>query len=247
VDLDKHSLTAWSRALGSIEDAARAGGERVSLAGLGLGQLPGQLWQLRGLRWLDLAGNGLESLPAEIGDLVHLQSLDLAGNYLSALPDAIGDLGELRYLNLASNRLECLPSSIGRLARLKSLYLNVNRLRALPDALGHLDELELLHLGGNDHLTDPPPEIVVNGTYAVFAYLRGRLDPNAAEQWASKLIIVGEAAVGKTSLTRMLVRLQRPAGTAAAAASQGVHRMPQVVHRRSRQGPDRGLRHGHSR
>ncbi len=55
----------------------------------------------------------------------------------------------------------------------------------------------------NKGITQLPPEIVQQGTHAVFAFLRGQLQPGRP-QWISKLLMVGEGGVGKSSLLRAL-------------------------------------------
>jgi len=65
-----------------------------------------------------------------------------------------------------------------------------------------LKNLINLQLNGNP-LQQPPPEIVKQGTEAVLAYLR-ELKKEEVRKWVSKLLIVGEGGVGKTSLLRAL-------------------------------------------
>src|ERR1700733_12655918 len=49
----------------------------------------------------------------------------------------------------------------------------------------------------------PPPEIASSGTQSVLAFLRARRE-GASRQWVSKLLVVGEGGVGKTSLIKAL-------------------------------------------
>jgi small GTP-binding protein len=66
-----------------------------------------------------------------------------------------------------------------------------------------LTKLTELRLDGNDDLTSPPPGVVKQGTQAILAYMREQLKKRK-EQWISKLMVVGEGGVGKTSLLRAL-------------------------------------------
>jgi hypothetical protein len=192
-----------AEAISLIRDAIERHDVELVLAGLRTYMVPEQIRAMTGLRSLTLNGAELKVLPDWIGDFPELEELDLSGNHLVALPDSIGRLGNLRKLVLTSNMLTALPDSIGNLGKLEWLHLNVNQIRRLPDALGRLDRLSYINIRSNP-LHDPPPEVVANGSEAIVDYLRGRLDPSSAPLWSSKLVVVGEAAVGKTSLTKAL-------------------------------------------
>jgi internalin A len=166
-----------------------------------LTDLPAELGQLANLTQLYVDGNRLTELPAELGQLANLKTLDFRNNRLSQLPESLGQLINLKRLYLDNNRLNQLPESLGRLSSLISLYLDYNQLNQLPPELGQMSNLTSLSLDQNP-LTFPPPEIVEQGTVAMLKYLREQL--TGSQQWASKLIVVGEGGVGKTSLLRAL-------------------------------------------
>jgi len=176
--------------------------ETFSLPSNQLTELPGEIGQLTSLTGLYLFNNQLMALPVEIGQLTRLTELHLENNQLTALPGEIGQLTRLTALVLLNNQLTELPVEIGQLTSLRELYLNNNELTALPGELGRLEELKDLGLEGNP-LESPGPEVVEQGTAAVLAYLRG-VEKGSERQWVSKLIVVGEGGVGKTSLLRAL-------------------------------------------
>ena len=124
------------------------------------------------------------------------------GSKLTALPGEIGNLSNLTELNLSDNQLKALPGEIGNLSNLRWIYLSNNKLTALPGEIGNLSNLRWLYLEQNP-LTSPPPEIVAQGTKAILAYLR-ELSRDSEKQWVSKLLVVGEGGVGKTSLLKAL-------------------------------------------
>lgn len=182
-------------------------GQLSQLAGLYLHRnklttLPPEIRQMTNLIVLVLGHNQLTGLPPEIGQLSQLTKLYLHENELTFLPPEIGQLTNVTLLNLDGNQLTGLPPEIGQLTNLTTLNLDDNQLTALPPEIGQLTKLELLSLEGNP-LTSPPPEIVEQGTQAVLAYLRERLEASR-RQWVSKLLVVGEGGVGKTALLRSL-------------------------------------------
>ncbi|MDZ8025099.1 MAG: COR domain-containing protein, partial [Nostoc sp. DedQUE11] len=123
-------------------------------------------------------------------------------NQLSSLPPEISQLSSLTELYLSNNQLSNLPPEISQLSSLTRLYLNDNQLSSLPPEISQLSSLTELYLSNNP-LTSPPPEIVEQGTQAILTYLRERLE-GSQRQWVSKLLVVGEGGVGKTSLLRAL-------------------------------------------
>lgn len=167
-----------------------------------LSMLPPEITQLQNLTRLELSDNQLSTLPPEIIKLQHLTDLDLGRNQLSTLPSEITKLPNLTELDLSGNQLSTLPPEIIKLQKLTRLNLRDNQLSTLPPEIAKLSNLTELDLNGNP-LTDFPPEIVEQGTEAILEYLREQTEDGTPE-WISKLLVVGEGGVGKTSLLRAL-------------------------------------------
>ena len=167
-----------------------------------LKSLPPEIGHLTALMSLDLHDNQLTSLPPEFGQLTALTGLYLNDNQLTILPPEIGQLTALKDLYLYDNHLTSLPPEFGQLTALTGLYLNDNRLTSLPPEIGQLTALKALVLNRNP-LTFPPPEVVAQGKDAVLAFLRAA-KKDVERKWESKLLIVGEGAVGKTWLLEAL-------------------------------------------
>ncbi|MEH2170527.1 MAG: COR domain-containing protein, partial [Nostoc sp.] len=167
-----------------------------------LSSLPPEFSQLSNLTRLSLDNNQLSSLPSEFSQLSNLTRLDLDNNQLSSLPPEFSQLSNLTELYLNNNQLSSLPPEFSQLSNLTRLYLDNNQLSSLPPEFSQLSNLRRLVLDNNP-LTSPPPEIVEQGMQAIFTYLRERLE-GSLRQWVSKLLVVGEGGVGKTSLLRAL-------------------------------------------
>jgi hypothetical protein len=135
-----------------------------------------------------------------IGKLPHLRRVTIITPQLQQLPDVFGSLQELAVLSLETPALEILPPTLEGLPHLTSISIASCALTRLPEWFARLDHL---HFRSLKDLVDPPPEVVEQGMEAVQAFMRAR----AAEpehQWSSKLLVVGEATVGKTSLAKQL-------------------------------------------
>ncbi|MCA1670976.1 MAG: GTPase, partial [Actinobacteria bacterium] len=129
-------------------------------------------------------------------------SLDLSGLQLQTVPPAVADLTNLTTLYLYDNQLTTLPDTLGNLTNLTELSLHGNQLTTLPDWLADLTALDYLSVTENP-LVSPPPEILAGGSPSILAFIRARAEDSSL-QWVSKLLVVGEGGVGKTSLIKAL-------------------------------------------
>ncbi|MGW4895104.1 COR domain-containing protein [Kitasatospora sp. NPDC004240] len=167
-----------------------------------LEELPEAITGLPGLTGLVLGLNPLRSLPAELGRLTGLEMLWLDDVRLRGIPACVGDLWRLQVLSVRGLGLTELPPFMNRLQDLVSLDVSRNSLVELPTFLGALPHLSELNVEGNP-LLFPPPEVVAAGPATIRSFLASaQSDP--VRQWASKVVVVGEGRVGKTSLLRAL-------------------------------------------
>ncbi len=169
-----------------------------------IGILPEKIECLVLLQKLDLDGNRINTIPQSIKRLTNLQILNLNSNHLSRIPLAVAQIPNLKALYLVDNELSTLPETLAQLVNLQSLHLDSNRLSQLPDAITELIQLKILSLVGNP-LTDPPLEIATQGIDAIRTYFAERAaTPEDIGLYESKLLLVGEGRVGKTSLSKSL-------------------------------------------
>jgi small GTP-binding protein len=176
--------------------------QMLGLGSLGLSVLPSAIGKLTDLPLLYLHQNKLSALPPEIGQLTELRELVLWGNQLVTLPSEINQLENLQHLCLGDNALASLPPEIGQLTKLRKLCLSDNALASLPPEISKLEELNKLDAERNP-LVSPPLEIVHNGVQAVQQYLID-LEKGARPLSELKLVVIGDGAVGKTSLIKQL-------------------------------------------
>jgi len=168
-----------------------------------LNTLPPEFFQMTELIRLDLNDNKLTALPPEISQLIYLEKLHLWDNQLSFLPSEIGHLKSLAALHLYNNRLTSLPPEIGQLTKLENFYSWNNLLSSLPPEICQLARLKTLKLDDNP-LTSPPLEIASRGIGAIRRYFI-EIDTVSQPLNEVKIILVGEGAAGKTSLTKQLL------------------------------------------
>jgi small GTP-binding protein len=141
-----------------IKEAKEKELSRLDLSRLGLTGIPGEVFELTGLKRLYLKGNQLTELPREIAELNYLDYLGLSYNQLTKLPKEIVELKDLRILTLSYNQFTQLPKEITESKNLRYLYLSNNQLTQLPKEIGELKKLRYLFLNHNQ-LTQLPKEI----------------------------------------------------------------------------------------
>lgn len=168
-----------------------------------LTSIPKELGQLTNLARFYLHNNQLTAVPAELSKLDNLEEFHLHYNQIGSVPPEFGQLRKLTALHLRSNQLTNVPAELAQLTNLMYLRLDNNQLASVPPELGKLKGLKELRLEGNKGLMSPPPQVIDQGTEAVLVYLREKLKEYKG-QWVSKLLLVGEGGVGKTSLLKSL-------------------------------------------
>lgn len=156
--------------------------QHLSIRGGQIKVLLSKITELADLESLSINHSGLEEVPEEIFRLTGLWLLDLSGNRLKVVPPGIAALANLKYLNLSDNQLAEVPNGLTSLTKLKHLDLRGNPLPIPPEILKLKDS----------------PELILNAITQLASGVRRRLNE-------AKLILVGEGAVGKTSLVRSLV------------------------------------------
>ncbi len=176
---------------------------KLYLSGNRLDDLPDSITNLSSLTELYLSSNRLTKLPDSIPNLSNLTKLYLSSNRLIKLPDSITNLPNLTELYLSSNQLIKLPDSITNFSSLTDLYLINNQLIKLPESIGKLSNSTRLYLSDNP-LKSPPIQITEKGIEAIREYFRQLREKGTDYIYEAKLLIVGEAGAGKTTLAKKI-------------------------------------------
>lgn len=165
--------------------------------------IPEDLHRLKKLKTLNVASNQLNSIPHDF-QVTALQVLDLSHNNIATLPENsyLFKLPNLECIYLSDNQLTELPRQITELPSLKELYVAQNQLQRLPKYITSMETLQELSLDNNP-LKVPPPEIAIRGLKAIQNYYHQLTNENYC-LYEAKLLMVGEARVGKTALTKSL-------------------------------------------
>jgi len=187
----------------------------LSLANNRLAKVPTCLAELQYLRFLYLANNQLKEIPSQIAFLQNLHFLYLGYNQLQHFPLGITHLSKLQILDLAHNQISQIPLEITELKKLSSLAISNNLLQKLAKEIIFMPSLQTLYLAGNP-LQGIPNEIFnkkrVSGKWekGIWTTAENILDPvrehfhsiqkGAQRLFETKLLILGEGGVGKTSL-----------------------------------------------
>ena len=204
--------------------------ELIDMSNTRLATIPRELYRLFNLQTLNLGQNNIRDIPPGMKALTKLSSLNLSQNNLDGIPFDLGYLGALRELNLSHNHLSMLPPQFSELS-LTELNLSDNQFTSFPYPLLGLKSLTYLNLSQN-YLTDLPLAIIqlvglreinlehnpfaqdveiLGGSREprrIFAFLKEQAKNRRSPINETKLILVGEGSVGKTSLVNRL--LDRP-------------------------------------
>ncbi|CAN5411906.1 hypothetical protein BH11ACT8_BH11ACT8_07380 [soil metagenome] len=159
------------------------------------GTFPGSLQELI------ISGSPLTVLPSGVAELGALRSLVAVSCGLVSLGVGVAQLPHLEKLELANNRIAELPDDWSGARSLRHLGLQRNQITSLPRSLGALPSLESVVTRGNALVREQAAAATSN---SLISYLRSLWQDQAAVNEV-KLVLVGEGAVGKSSLLAALI------------------------------------------
>ena len=175
---------------------------KIDLDGNQLTSVPQSLLELPNLSELDLSHNKLIKIPDKVELSTSLAILDLSHNQLSSMPDNI-TAPNIHSLNLSFNKFRKVPLCICSFITLQSLDLSDNPdILNLPSEMGRLTMISQLYLNNLNDLSDPPKSLLKDPQHCI-RYLNSRLRA-AKEFYRMKLMLIGEANRGKTTLVKRL-------------------------------------------
>ena len=102
-----------------------------------------------------------------------------------------------------NEKLTRIPDEVFQLKKLKVLRLNYNKINNIPESISNLSNLTILVLSNNP-LESPPIEVAEKGIEAIREYFRQLQEEGKDDIYEAKLLIVGEAGAGKTTLAKKI-------------------------------------------
>ncbi len=160
--------------------------------------------QLPTLLHLDIYNCGFRQVP----ECLLLPTLEEIGfNCLEGqLSETFMSLKRLRRAYFADSRFIRLPESFGSLMHLEQLYLFRSKITALPISLKQLRFLSRLSIFGTPLAESLPPEILKQSAKDIVRYILSQQSGEPKQYFnESKMVIVGQGHVGKSSLINRLV------------------------------------------
>jgi len=189
---------------------------QLTLSGYPFGQLPSSISSLDQLIQLSVTDTWPRTLPDWLFTRPKLAHLTLANNGLTVLPESTGAATKLRILNLSANQFPYIPTGIWDLSALRVLDLTDNPIREVPRDILRLEQLvrfSIRPMWSRENadrripkeLVVPPPEVAQQGLEAIKSYWRQEEEVGVDYLAEAKLLIIGEAGAGKTSLSKKIL------------------------------------------
>lgn len=170
-------------------------------------ELPPAVGNLKSLEGLRLGKNNLSKLPEELYNLTNLRKLSAERNQISELSPRLGQLCNLKLLLIMENTLVTLPDEIKNLESCKHINVFDNKLTCIPRSIIEMPVLDSLIVDGNSNLRRPPIDVCKRGLSSIRGYFESleAVDTQAVHSQRLKVMLLGEAGAGKSSLAYALV------------------------------------------
>ncbi len=190
--------------------------------------LPDEIGKLINLEILNLSDSQLTVLPTEIGSLRKLRYLLCGENQIETIPEEIGQLQNLEALTFGTYAYTFENEQQNTVLKIRDSYLAPefvvnNQIRVVPKEILELKKLWSLDFRGNP-LPIPPeilrktnePQIILNYYFSLSPFVRLKTEQVIVDAPAgpftgalplneTKLLVVGQGAVGKTSIVHRIV------------------------------------------
>ncbi|WP_420130542.1 COR domain-containing protein [Longimicrobium sp.] len=193
-----------------INDIAVLGNlDTLVFFGVHLDVIPYGIRALKRLHTLEVVAAGVREIPDWIDELSELQKLDVSMNLLIDIPGSLANLNRLKVLDLSENSFARIPEAVFGLSQLEQLDLQVGwtttdgDIKQIPAEILELPNLTRLEVGGQP-IEVPPLEVVDKGIEAIRNYWRQQQEVGIDYLCEAKLIILGEAGAGKTTLAKKI-------------------------------------------
>lgn len=190
--------------------------------------IPTKTERLQKLQVLNLAGNRIkfeDDIPLNIPQLIHLNifncgfpqipnsllisslkeiSFNCSDEFLS---EDFLKLENLEIIDLSFSDIENLPEHMDCFKKLQELDLRYTNITALPNSMSQLKYLSNLELMFTPLSLKIPPEILNQSAKEIVKYVLAQQSDAPKDYFnESKMVIVGQGSVGKSSLLNRLVR-----------------------------------------
>jgi len=198
LDLSHKDITSLPETIGELVELTE-----LDLSFNKLLNLPKEVRNLINLRRLDLRYNQFLTFPEEIKDLKNLRSIHLGANQLTTIPSFVENFENLESLKIWYNHILIFPIEVCKLTNLIELNLAYNQLKSLPQQIKDLKHLKRLNLTGNP-LPIPPEILRLRAEFQKILNYYFQHGPKKPLHEV-KVLIVGQGAVGKTSLIKRLL------------------------------------------
>lgn len=123
---------------------------------------------IKQVKKLNLSGLGLKEIPSDVFQYTNLKKLILSRNEIVRIPKEIAMLRKLEVLDLSYNKIQMLPAPVFKLPKLRVLAVGHNRLKKFPSQLVGSSVEQLI--ADHNQIVEIDPKAMDNLTKLVISY-----------------------------------------------------------------------------